>query len=178
MAQNNPMSETAGLASTVRDPDSALAVLEELASRGDRAGGQDPALHAFLRWIASAARAGSLPTGAERDAFVAASAPLLQRLFHALDKYVLAASKPFGSQWHGGEWVRACEERTRIELLHELYRGSAAEETLANAADPSDLDDGFKKRGELEGYLPADQIPPGTPPSHWWWWYPNSPPTA
>jgi hypothetical protein len=174
MSENSPI----GIVPMVRDSDSALEALRELAGRGVEASGEDPALHAFLEWVARAARSGTLPAGAQREAFVAASAPLLAQASRALEKHVFAAAKPFLSEWYGNEWVRACEARTRLEFLFELYRGSAAEEMLAQAADPCDLDDGFQQRGKIEGNLPLHEIPLGTPPSHWWWWYPRTPPGA
>jgi hypothetical protein len=176
MSETSEMSETS--ATTVRDPDSALAALRHLAGRAAEASGEDPALHAFLDWLATAARAGALPTGAARAAFVAASAPLLQSITRALEQHVHAAARPFLDEWYGREWTRACEARSRLEYLFELYRGSPAEPALARAADPCDLDDGFHQRGKLEGNLPAQELPPGTPPSHWWWWYPRTPPGA
>lgn len=160
----------------VRDPDSALAALRQLASRAAEASGEAPALHAFLDWLATAARTGTLPTGAACADFVAASAPLIQSISRVLEKHVHAAARPFLDEWYGHEWVHACEARSRLEYLFELYRGSSAEPALTRSADPCDLDDGFHQRGKLEGNLPVHQIPRGTPPSHWWWWYPRTPP--
>lgn len=154
----------------------ALAALRALAARGSAATGDDPALTSFLDWLATAGRGGDLPAGEERAAFVAASAPLLLAAVPALERYVHHAGRPFSREWYGDEWVRAAEARTRIELLLELYRGSPAEAELARAADPCDLDDGFRQRGKIEGNLPEAQIPVGTPPAHWWWWYPRTPP--
>jgi hypothetical protein len=161
---------------TVRDPDSAIEALRLVAERSPGVETEDPALVAFLRWLATSSRDGTLPTGAERERLVAASAPLLVKSFQALDRYVYATARTFNSQWYGEEWAHACETRSRVEFLFELYRGSDAQAVIADAADPGDLDNGFRGRGQEEGYLPADQIPPGTPPSHWWWWYPDPPP--
>lgn len=162
----------------VRDPDSALATLRQLAGHAAEASGEDPALHSFLDWLATAARTGTLPTGASCADFIAASAPLIQGISRVLEKHVHAAARPFLDEWYGREWVHACEARSRLEYLFELYRGSSAEPALTRSADPCDLDDGFHQRGKLEGNLPAHEIPPGTPPSHWWWWYPRTPPDA
>lgn len=161
---------------TVRDPDSALEALRDVAARSTQIDRADPVLADFLRWLAAANRAGTLPTGAERERFISASAPLIEQSWQALDRYVYATSRLFLGEWYDDEWVRACETRSRIQYLADLYRGSAAEPTIADGADPVDLDTGIRGRGDQEGNLPVAQIPPGTPSTHWWWWYPNTPP--
>jgi hypothetical protein len=164
-----------GMTDALRDRDAALSALRELAARADQATVDDVALKTFLTWLARAARTGWLSSEAERTAFVAASVPWIIACGPLFENYVFETMKIFYDTWYEGEWVRACEARSRIEFLRDLYRGSPAEEALARWVEPSEIDDGFRQRGEFEGSLDPHEIPPGTPTSHWWWWYPRSP---
>lgn len=163
------------MTSSVEDRDVALSALRELAARGDEATADDVELRAFFDWLARAARMGWLSLQDERAAFVAASSPWIRTCAPLFGKYVYETMKLFYDTWYGDEWMQACEARSRIEFLSALYRGSPAEEVLAQLVDPSEIDDGFQQRGEFEGWLDQNEIPPGTPSSHWWWWYPRSP---
>lgn len=160
---------------SMQDRDAALSALQELAARADQATADDMALRTFLDWLARAARTGWPSSEAERAAFVAESVPWICACARVFGRYEHATSRIFLDTWYGGEWRHACETRSHIEFLRDLYRGTPAEEALARWVDPSEIDDGFRQRGEFEGSLDPHEIPPGTPRSHWWWWYPRSP---
>ena len=49
-------------------------------------------------------------------------------------------------------------------------------QTLFFAIGRETVDDLLRQKGDHEGGLRPEQIPPGTPTSHWWWWYPAPPP--
>jgi hypothetical protein len=70
------------------------------------------------------------------------------------------------------DWAAACERRSSLEFLLDLYTGSALAEVFGEL-DPEDIDDQLRHWARFEGYLPAEAIPDGIPASHWWWWAPE-----
>jgi hypothetical protein len=70
------------------------------------------------------------------------------------------------------EYRSALDDRTALQFLLDLYRGTAAEETLAEVET-----DGFdEKIRDGASYFRAGGLPEDTPPHHWWWNESPSPP--
>ena len=147
----------------------ALAALRLAAGTSD-----DPDVELAPFLVVAAALARGEP-GFDREAMVAAAAPLMADIKPALTAYGDRLERLLLSTFHGHEWVAACERRTRLEAVCTLWADQLVGlEPLS--VDRESLDDLLRQKGESEGYLRPDQIPPGTPTSHWWWWYPAPPP--
>jgi hypothetical protein len=76
--------------------------------------------------------------------------------------------------FQSNEWTRICQNRSAIEALREMYQGTLLKEYLEEDDEITiglrDLDERIRQRGQVDAYMPAEQIPNGIPKSHWWWW--------
>jgi hypothetical protein len=130
----------------------------------------DQALEPFLGY------AWALVRGALRDdEFVGNAAPYVDAARSALVEYMLSLDELLTTTFYGDEWIAACERRSRLQAACSLW----AEELGGPGAphlDCETVDDLLRQKGDHEGGLRPEQIPPGTPTSHWWWWYPAPPP--
>ncbi len=130
----------------------------------------EQALEPFLEY------AWAMTRGAVRDdQFVAATAPSIADARAALVDYMLALDELVTSTFYGDEWLEACVRRSRLESARVLWAAQLGGPG-APFIDCETLDDLLRQKGDHEGGLRLDQIPPGTPTSHWWWWYPSAPP--
>jgi hypothetical protein len=118
----------------------------------------------------------ALVRGALRDdEFVGNAAPYVDAARSALVEYMLSLDELLTTTFYGDEWIAACERRSRLQAACSLW----AEELGGPGAphlDCETVDDLLRQKGDHEGGLRPEQIPPGTPTSHWWWWYPAPPP--
>ncbi len=144
----------------------AVRALREAAANPESAAVVEP----FLRHAWAAIRRG------QHDAtFVTAAAPELAAAKFAIAGCVDRLDRLLTTTFYGDEWQWACEQRSRLEALRTLWPGTLDEVGLF-FFDVEVVDDLLRQKGEFEGHLRPDQIPPGTPTSHWWWWYPAAPP--
>jgi hypothetical protein len=147
----------------------ALAALRHAGSGGDEL---EFALEPFLAVAAAIARR---EPGFDREAMIAAATPHMANIRPALTAYGDRLERLLMSTFYDQEWIAACERRTRLEAVCTLW----AEHLVGLeplSVDRESLDELLRDKGEHEGGLRPEQIPPGTPTSHWWWWYPASPP--
>lgn len=91
-----------------------------------------------------------------------------------LSFYQLPVLHRFEGIWESNEWEQLCVTRSGIQFFVDLFRETALADDVA-AINASDIDELIRKRGNDEGYLPDEKIPPEIPLSHWWWWYPKPP---
>ncbi|MBP8807882.1 MAG: hypothetical protein KBG48_14625 [Kofleriaceae bacterium] len=113
--------------------------------------------------------------GYDREAMVAAAAPLVADNEGGLAAALNALEGLLTSTFYDQEWRWACERRSKLEAVRTLW----AEQLGGPGApylDCEGVDDLLRRKGDHEGGLRPEQIPPGTPTSHWWWWYPATPP--
>lgn len=66
------------------------------------------------------------------------------------------------------QWARACERRSAVQFLLDLYAGHAPRAVL-EALETDEVDGLLRDRGDLEGYFDEEDRPSGVPASHWWW---------
>lgn len=114
--------------------------------------------------------------GFDRDAMITAAAPLVPEVRAGLTAYGDRLERLLLATFYGDEWAAACERRTRLEAVFSLWAAQLAG-LEPMSVDREALDDLLRQKGDHEGGLRPDQIPPGTPTSHWWWWYPAAPPS-
>ena len=114
---------------------------------------------------------------AELAEYMNESAPVLMEFRHRLDDYIRRTTAIMDIGFQADEWIDVSKRRSAIEFLTELSKGTPFE-FGASSLDTLELDSRMMEVGDHEGYLSADRIPAGTPPSHWWWWYPNPPPES
>ena len=106
---------------------------------------------------------------------IEACAALLPRLTGDIGLFLHATARPFRSGWDETDWERACNRRSSLAFLEELFAATPAREYL-DGLDTGWIDDLLRDKGITEGSLPPEEIPSGAPPTHWWWWYPDPPP--
>jgi hypothetical protein len=111
----------------------------------------------------------------DRVAFVTAAAPHIAPAELAIAGCVDRLESLLVSTFYSDEWLSACERRSQLEALRTFWP-QALEQMGLLFFDCEGVDDLLRRKGDHEGGLRPEQIPPGTPTSHWWWWYPASPP--
>ncbi|HVG39184.1 MAG TPA: hypothetical protein VM870_07850 [Pyrinomonadaceae bacterium] len=72
-------------------------------------------------------------------------------------------------------WLCACRERSSIEFLFELYRGTAFEEYFHFLLEDSGFVEGIdeeilRPKAAEDGIIKDEDRPAAMPRSHWWWW--------
>ncbi len=75
--------------------------------------------------------------------------------------------------WYGHEWIGACMQRSRIQWLRDLCLDNGFINEAEAYLDVEEWDEFLVQRGELEGGLSLEKIPPKIPVTHWWWYYGN-----
>lgn len=107
--------------------------------------------------------------------FIRETVPLIEAARVPLGKYMREAERFIAQEFYSDEWYGVAERRSQIEFVRSLYTDIAK---IAYSAfmDVENIDDMLKQRGDQEGPVALERIPPGTPSSHWWWWYPKQPP--
>jgi hypothetical protein len=105
-------------------------------------------------------------------AYVDACAPVLSRHRHSLAEIVDDVRRPISGALEGDEWFIACERRSAIESLREVFAESDIEAELARNLDTQALDDRMRAIGEVEGPVDPKRVPRDVPERHWWWRYP------
>jgi hypothetical protein len=115
-------------------------------------------------------RAGATPDSVR--AFVADTADQLASPRSPLWKWYAEARRGLPPrQDDDDEYRSALEDRSALQFLLDLYRGSAAEATLSEVET-----DGFDEAiREGARYFSAGGLPEATPPHHWWWTDPPKP---
>ena len=73
------------------------------------------------------------------------------------------------------EWEASSERRSALEFTSELFTKLGLD--VEDWIDFPRLDEALRERGERDGCLDAEAVPPGMPSSHWWWWLPDAPPS-
>jgi hypothetical protein len=147
----------------------ALAALRHAGSGGDEL---EFALEPFLAVAAAIARR---EPGFDREAMIAAATPHMANIRPALTAYGDRLESLLMSTFYSDEWMSACERRSQLEALRTFWP-QALEQMGLLFFDCEGVDDLLRRKGDHEGGLRPEQIPPGTPTSHWWWWYPAPPP--
>lgn len=100
--------------------------------------------------------------------------PLVEDARVALGQYVSGVERFIDQEFYGDEWYGVAERRSKIEFIRTLYRDLLDVDWESFLAIEN-IDHVLKQRGDIEGPVALERIPPGTPLSHWWWWYPKDP---
>jgi hypothetical protein len=110
---------------------------------------------------------------AEVRGAVAETTPPLVRGVNVIAGWQAAVEDRLTGTWEW-DWEEACEARSGLALLLDLYRDSplADDEGL----EPEELDRLLRHVAQFEGWMPDEAVPAGIPASHWWWWAPQPPP--
>lgn len=132
-------------------------------------------LRTYLEIVAKTCRDPAAAGGHEFRQFIRDTAPLIEEARVPLGKYVRETERFIAQEFYGDEWYGVAERRSQIEFARTLYKDLA---NISHSAfmDVENLDHVLKQRGDQEGPVASERIPPGTPLSHWWWWYPKPPP--
>jgi hypothetical protein len=116
-------------------------------------------------------RAGAMPDSVR--AFLADTADHLASPRSPLWKWYMEARRGLPPRHDDDdEYRNALEDRTALQFLIDLYRGTAAEATLAEV-ETDGFDDAIREGAR---YFSAGGLPDATPPHHWWWSEPPKPP--
>lgn len=68
------------------------------------------------------------------------------------------------------DWRQACEERSSIAFLDDLYQDTVFGGLLdVDEVDFEELDRVMREQGYRNGYIAPGTVPEGIPDTHWWW---------
>ena len=110
----------------------------------------------------------------DEEMFLRETSPLIRRARVPMRAAISDLEDHVGQEFYGDEWFRAADRRSRIQFVRDLYR-DRVDVDWSTFMDVENVDYMMQKRGDEEGPVNPDRIPPGTPSSHWWWWYPKAP---
>jgi hypothetical protein len=127
--------------------------------------------YALLRLLFGLGRATELAgkLSSEVVACLEAAAPLLERVGIGFQDFLHDSRDGLLQEFRfADQWPRACERRSAVQFLMDLFDGIAPPGVL-EGIDTEEVDEKLRHRGKWEGFLRPDEIPEGIPASHWWW---------
>jgi hypothetical protein len=131
--------------------------------------------YAYLRLFFGIGRARELAgeLTSEVVTFLKATAPQLERIGVGFVDFLWESRDGLLQEFlFPDQWPRACERRSAVQFLIDLYRGLASPSVLQQL-DTEQVDWLLRRKGKIEGLLRPDEIPDGIPASHWWWRLPG-----
>jgi hypothetical protein len=136
--------------------------------------GSETELQDFLTVLVDLDRHPERITDDNVQMFLRDTAALVRKARVPLGDAIAAIERHVSNEFYGDEWFRVCVNRSQLQSVKDLYR-ELVEVNWDTFLDFENADYMMKQKGDYEGPVAAERIPPGTPSSHWWWWYPKNP---
>ena len=131
--------------------------------------------HEFLDVLADLIRHSELLQPGDVQTFLRETAPLVRKARIPLGESIADVERYVGSEFYGDEWFQVCLRRSKLQSVMDLYN-VLVDVNWDTFLDFENVDYMLKQKGDHEGPVAHDRVPPNTPASHWWWWYPKPPP--
>lgn len=129
----------------------------------------------FLDILADISRQPELLQCGDVQTFLRETAPLVRKARVPLGEAIADIERYVGSEFYGDEWFQVCLRRSKLQSVKDLYN-DLVEVNWDTFLDFENVDYMLQQKGDHEGPVEPDRLPPGIPTSHWWWWYPSQPP--